>query len=211
MSLANNYFSIKNSIPKDVTLVVVSKMRTIESIKEIYDLGQRDFGENKVQELLLKQKELPKDIRWHLIGHLQSKKVKQIISKVSLIQSVDSLKLIEEIQKEAFKINLKINILLQPKIAEEESKYGLTIEELEQILLLYKEGKFPNIILKGFMGMATFTQSESQIENEFKKLKFIAIQNPEFPILSMGMSSDFELAINCGSNLVRIGSSIFKQ
>ena len=216
MSLVENFLNLKNQIPTHVNLVAVSKMQNIEKIKQIYDLGQRDFGENKVQELLVKKNELPSDINWHLIGHLQTNKVKQIIDFVALIHSVDSIKLVEEIQLQAEKRNIKIQVLLQVKIAKEEEKYGFSKKE---ILKLNEDNyfinKFPNIIFKGLMGMATFTDNHTQIQQEFSSLKHIfEILQPnfeDFSTLSMGMSGDYLLAIQNGSNIIRVGSTIFKS
>lgn len=207
------YKKIKNKIPQKVSLIVVSKMQSIKKIKEIYKLGHRDFGENQVQELLKKKSELPDDIRWHFIGHLQSKKVKKIISFINLIQSVDSLKLIKEIQKQAKLLSINIPLLLQIKIAEENSKFGLNQKNYNQIISLYKDNMFPNITIKGIMGIATFTNNHHQIKNEFLILKkyFNELKKEiiSTSILSMGMSNDYKIAIFCGSSMLRIGSSIF--
>lgn len=216
MSLAENFLKIKNQIPEHVNLVAVSKMQTIEKIKQIYDVGQRVFGENKVQELLLKKNQLPSDIHWHLIGHVQTNKVRQIIDFVALIHSVDRLKLIEEIQLQAEKKNRKIEVLLQVKIAKEEEKYGFSKEEILQLNENnYFLNKFPNLIFKGLMGMATFTNNQTQIQQEFSSLQNIfEILKPnfkDFSLLSMGMSGDYFLAIQNGSNMIRIGSTIFKS
>lgn len=209
----NTYKSIKYQIPDDITLVVVSKMQSPEKIRKIYDLGHRDFGENKVQELLKKKLKLPKDIRWHFIGHLQTKKVKQILPFITLIQSVDRLTLIEEIQRQAKKIKANIGVLLQLKVAQEESKYGLDKKEFYQIILLYQKKIFPNVIIEGIMGIATFTDNKNQIQTEFLILKnyfeYIKKEIPSVRILSIGMSNDYEIAISSGSNMLRIGSSIF--
>lgn len=210
--ITQNYQHIKNQLPTNVQLVAVSKTHPIEKIKTIYDAGQRVFGENKVQELLTKQPHLPQDIQWHLIGHLQTNKVKFIAEFIDTIQSVDSEKLLIEIDKQASKFNRKIKVLLQVKIATEESKYGLEVSETKELFLKYLQGQFPNVEVIGLMGMATFTEDENQIRNEFLFLKRLfdqlSLQKP-LTTLSMGMSSDFLLAINCGANSVRVGSAIF--
>ena len=195
---------------KQVTLVAVSKIQSIEKIKALYDLGERNFGENYVQELCTKEQELQDSgINWHFIGHLQCNKVKYIAPFIHLIQSVDSLKLLKEINKEAKKNNRIINCLLQVYIAKEETKYGLDENELAEILNFKELGNLENIEIKGLMGMASFVDDENIVKSEFNYLQSIFNQNPQFEILSMGMSGDYELAISCGSNMVRIGSSIF--
>ena len=212
MSIQENYHKIKAQIPENVELVAVSKFHPIEKIKEIYDCGQKVFGENKVQELLTKVNELPADIQWHLIGHLQTNKVKYIAPFIDTIQSVDSEKLLIEINKEAVKNNRKIKVLLQVKIAEEETKYGLEISEAKEIFSNYLEHKYPNIEILGLMGMATFTDNKNQVKSEFLVLKSLFDELSTFKkleTLSMGMSDDFALAIECGSTSVRIGSAIF--
>lgn len=197
------------------TLVAVSKTKPVSQIQEIYDLGQRIFGENRVDELILKKAEMPSDIEWHFIGTLQSKKVKKLIPHASLIHSVDSTSLIEEIQKRSLSAGVMTNILLQPKIAKEAAKQGLDYKELQTIIESYSQGEYPNIKVKGLMGMATFTSDQDQVADEFKTLKsaFDRIQEhctlTDFETLSMGMSGDYELAIKNGSNMVRIGSLIF--
>ena len=212
MSIQENYHKIKAQIPANVELVAVSKFHPIEKIKEVYDCGQKVFGENKVQELLTKVNELPADIQWHLIGHLQTNKVKYIAPFIDTIQSVDSEKLLLEINKEAAKNNRKIKVLLQVKIAEEETKYGLEIAEAKEIFSNYLEHQYPNIEILGLMGMATFTDNKNQVKSEFLVLKSLFDELSTFKkleTLSMGMSDDFSLAIECGSNSVRIGSAIF--
>lgn len=212
MSIQENYHKIKAQIPENVELVAVSKFHPIEKIQEVYDCGQRVFGENKVQELLTKVNELPADIRWHLIGHLQTNKVKYIAPFIDTIQSVDSEKLLIEINKESAKNNRKIKILLQVKIAEEETKYGLEIAEAKEIFSNYLEHQYPNIEILGLMGMATFTDNKNQVKSEFLVLKSLFDELSTFrklETLSMGMSDDFALAIECGSTSVRIGSAIF--
>ena len=212
MSTQENYNKIKAQIPENVELVAVSKFHPIEKIKEVYDCGQKVFGENKVQELLTKVNELPADIQWHLIGHLQTNKVKYIAPFIDTIQSVDSEKLLLEINKEAVKNNRKIKVLLQVKIAEEETKYGLEIAEAKEIFSNYLEHQYPNIEILGLMGMATFTDNKNQVKSEFLVLKSLFDELSTFKkleTLSMGMSDDFALAIECGSTSVRIGSAIF--
>jgi len=199
-----------------VTLVAVSKTKSVEEIKEVYDLGQKDFGENYVQELTEKQSELPKDIRWHFIGHLQGNKVKQIAPFVHLIQSVDSLKLLQEINKQAKKFNRVIDCLLQVHIAQEETKFGFDERELTQILATISDSPLANIHVAGLMGMASFTDDMNKVKIEFRYLKRLfeqyekwTIDNCQFAILSMGMSGDYQIAIEEGSTMVRIGSLIF--
>ena len=212
MSIQENYHKIKAQIPENVELVAVSKFHPVEKIKEVYDCGQKVFGENKVQELLTKVNELPADIQWHLIGHLQTNKVKYIAPFIDTIQSVDSEKLLIEINKEAAKNNKKIKVLLQVKIAEEETKYGLEISEAKEIFSNYLEHQYPNIEILGLMGMATFTDNNNQVKSEFLVLKSLFDELSTFrklETLSMGMSDDFALAIECGSTSVRIGSAIF--
>ena len=214
MSIQQNYQAILSQLPENVKLVTVSKTNPAEKIKEVYDLGQRAFGENKVQELLEKQPVLPNDIEWHLIGHLQTNKVKYIAGFISMIESIDSEKLLKEVDKEALKHNRKINVLLQVKIAKEETKFGLTVDETKDIFNKYLNGNYPNIEIKGLMGMASFVDDEIQIREEFSVLKNLFDELSELkPLetLSMGMSGDFPLAIDCGSNSVRVGSAIFGE
>ena len=214
MSVQSNYQNILSQLPENVKLVAVSKTNPAEKIKEVYDLGQRAFGENKVQELLEKHPVLPNDIEWHLIGHLQTNKVKFVAGFISMIESVDSEKLLKEIDKEALKNERKINVLLQVKIAKEDTKFGLTVDEAKDIFNKYLHGNYPNIEIKGLMGMASFVENESQIREEFGILKqlFDELSNLKpLETLSMGMSGDFPLAIECGSNSVRVGSAIFGE
>lgn len=214
MSIQQNYQAILSQLPENVKLVTVSKTNPAEKIKEVYDLGQRAFGENKVQELLEKQPVLPNDIEWHLIGHLQTNKVKYIAGFISMIESIDSEKLLKEVDKEALKNNRKINVLLQVKIAKEETKFGLTVDEARDIFNQYLEGNFPNIEIKGLMGMASFVDDETQIREEFSVLKNLFDELSHLkPLetLSMGMSGDFPIAIESGSNSVRVGSAIFGE
>ncbi|MES2799466.1 MAG: YggS family pyridoxal phosphate-dependent enzyme [Bacteroidota bacterium] len=215
MSIASNIIELKKQLPEGVQLIAVSKTKPVSDIQEAYDCGQRDFGENKVQELNEKASQLPKDIRWHLIGHLQSNKVKYIVPFVHLIHSVDSLGLLEEINKQAVKNNRVIDCLLQFHIAEEESKFGLTMEAA--LALIEQSKSMQNIRFRGVMGMATFTENQQQIAAEFKNLKKIFTQllseqmknNASFDTISMGMSDDYPLAIECGSTMVRVGSKLF--
>ena len=210
--LLHNYQEIIKQIPENVQLVAVSKMHPVEKIQQVYDLGQRVFGENKVQELLEKFPLLPGDIQWHLIGHLQTNKVKYIAEFIDTIQSVDSEKLLTEIDKQAEKYKRKIKVLLQVKIAEEETKFGLEINEAKELFADYLNGRYPNIEITGLMGMATFTEDKNQVRKEFMYLKQIFDQLSllkKLDTLSMGMSDDFQIAINCGANSVRIGSAIF--
>ncbi len=212
MSIQNNLKRIEATIPSYVTLVAVSKTKPVEDLQEAYDAGMRDFGENKIQEMSDKYEVLPKDIRWHMIGHVQTNKVKYMASFVHLIHGVDSLKLLKEINKQAEKNNRVIDVLLQQFIADEETKFGLDKEEIQQILQEEIQD-LPNIRVVGLMGMATFTDDENQIRNEFKTLKSnfdeVKKNNADISVLSMGMSGDYQLAIEEGSTMVRIGSSIF--
>lgn len=203
---------------KKVALIAVSKTKPIEDILELYHLGQRDFGENYVQEMVEKYQQLPKDIRWHFIGHLQSNKVKIIAPFVSLIHSVDSEKLLKEIDKQAKKNNRIIDCLLQVYIAKEETKFGLDEGELHSIVTrvfdtdyanTVTENSFKNVCIKGFMGMASFTNDQEIVRKEFRFLESLFDKYPTFNILSMGMSADYKMAIKEGSNMVRIGSLFF--
>jgi len=209
VSISNNLKAIQTSVPKEVTLVAVSKTKPNTDIIEVYNAGQRIFGENKVQELAKKAEELPKDIAWHMIGHLQTNKVKIIAPFVALIHGVDSLKLLKEINKRAEQNNRIIDCLLQVHIATESSKFGFGIEEVESALNQAEE--FENIKIAGLMGMATFTDDTQQVADEFKSLKtvFDSIKNEHITTLSMGMSGDYNLAIEQGSTMVRVGSAIF--
>ena len=194
-----------------VELVAVSKTKSNEEILEAYNAGQRKFGENKIQDMTRKYEILPKDIQWHMIGHVQSNKVKYMAPYVSLIHGVDSLKLLKEINKQAQKNNRIIDCLLQIHIAKEESKYGLSVQESQQAIKIAKE--LPHLRIKGLMGMATFTEDQKQIEREFAGLKSLYDQYIEqkipLKVLSMGMSGDFLIAIEQGSNMIRVGSKIF--
>jgi pyridoxal phosphate enzyme (YggS family) len=212
MGIQENYKHIKSQLPENVQLVAVSKTHPVSAIQEVYDLGQKVFGENKVQELMEKYPLLPKDIQWHLIGHLQTNKVKYIAEFIDTIQSVDSEKLLFEINKEAGKNNRTIKVLLQVKIAAEESKFGLEINEAKDLFEKFINGEFQNTEITGLMGMATFTEDEHQIRKEFLILKNLfdeLNQLKNINTLSMGMSDDFPVAIECGANSVRVGSAIF--
>ena len=218
MSISKNLNNIKSLLPANVTLVAVSKTKPVADLMEAYNAGQRIFGENKIQEMTDKWEVMPKDIEWHMIGHVQTNKVKYMAPYVNLIHGVDSLKLIQEINKQAAKNNRVIDCLLQVYIAEEESKFGLDEQELDEILneIQHNKENYKNIKIVGLMGMATFTENQNQIEKEFKHLKTIfdkysqlETSNLKLQTLSMGMSGDYQLAISCGSTMVRIGSSIF--
>lgn len=216
MSIKQNLLKLKAELPKDVTLVAVSKTKPLSDLMEAYNAGQRIFGENKIQEMADKYESMPKDIQWHMIGHVQRNKVKYMASFVSLIHGVDNLKLLKEIDKQAKKHNRVINCLLQIKIASEDSKFGMSPKLAFDIISSEEFLNLKNIKLTGLMGMATFTENQVQVNNEFKllkstfeNLKSLNQENCDLHIVSMGMSGDYKLAINCGSNMVRIGSSIF--
>ncbi len=216
MSIIDNLLKIKSSLPENVTLVAVSKTKPVSDLMEAYNAGQRVFGENKIQEMTEKWEQMPKDIQWHMIGHIQTNKVKFMAPYVSLIHGVDSFKILEEINKQALKNNRIIDCLLQIHIAEEETKFGLNEDELENLLVSETFINLKNIKIVGLMGMATFTENQNQIKKEFEHLKSIfdtkkslSIVNCQLSILSMGMSGDYQLAIEYGSTMVRIGSSIF--
>lgn len=213
MSISQNLQNIITALPEHVTLVAVSKTKPYESILEAYNAGQKVFGENKVQEMVEKHEHLPKDIQWHMIGHLQRNKVKYMASFVNLIHGVDNFKLLSEINKHAKKHNRTIDCLIQIKIADEDSKFGMKQQEAEDILNSEAFLEMQNVNIIGLMGMATFTDNVSQIKQEFTRLKdtFIELQtiNSKLQIISMGMSGDYKLAIDCGSTMIRIGSSIF--
>lgn len=214
-SIKQNLVQIKSTIPEHVTLVAVSKTKPVSDLMQAYEAGQRIFGENKIQEMADKWEEMPKDIQWHMIGHVQTNKVKFMAPFVSLIHGVDSLKLLQEINKQALKNNRIIDCLLQIHIAEEETKFGLDENELNELISSSEFKELKNIRTLGLMGMATFTEDQNQIKKEFKHLKSIfdsikekdALQ--EASTISMGMSGDYQLAIECCSTMVRIGSSIF--
>jgi len=218
MDIRNNIAFFRNQLAgKNCRLIAVSKTHPIEKIKEAYDAGQRIFGENKVQELVAKQAELPSDIEWHMIGHLQSNKVKQLVSFITLIHSVDSFKLLEEINKQAKKVNRVVSCLLQVHIAKEETKFGFDENELIDLIESEKIVSLDSVKVTGLMGMATFSDNQEQVRNEFRSLKklFDQITKMNLPStvamkeLSMGMSQDYQIAIEEGSTLVRIGTAIF--
>jgi pyridoxal phosphate enzyme (YggS family) len=214
--VAENILRIKQEIGQNVDLVVVSKYRTIEEIKQVYEAGMLHLAENRVQALLERKEALPENIQWHLIGHLQTNKVKYIAPFIHLIQSVDSFKLLEEINKQGLKNNRVINCLLQVYIASEETKFGLSEEELMVLIKHPQLSEFKNINITGLMGMASNTDNISQVEKEFKQLRHyfdnIKALNlfPDFQTISMGMSGDYLLAIQCGSNMIRVGSKVFE-
>ena len=209
MGIENNLNTVRSCLAKEVTLVAVSKTKPNSDLLEAYHAGQKEFGENKVQELVQKAEDLPKDIIWHMIGHLQTNKVKFIAPFVSLIHGVDSIKLLKEINKRAEQNNRIIDCLLQVHIATESTKFGFDITDVEQTISIAKE--FLNIKIVGLMGMATFTDNKQQVIQEFKSLTavFNTIKNEHITTLSMGMSGDYQLAIEQGSTMVRVGSAIF--
>jgi len=209
MGIASNLNTVLSLLPKKVTLVAVSKTKPNSVILEAYHAGQKIFGENKVQELVQKAEELPKDIVWHMIGHLQTNKVKFIAPFVALIHGVDSIKLLKEINKRAEQNNRVIDCLLQVHIATESTKFGFDITEVKEAITIAKE--FQNIKIVGLMGMATFTDNKRQVLEEFKSLNavFESVKNKDITTLSMGMSGDYQLAIKQGSTMVRVGSAIF--
>ena len=214
--ISKNLQQIKSTLPKNVTLVAVSKTKPIEDLQEAYNAGQRIFGENKVQEMVEKHDALPKDIKWHMIGHLQSNKVKYMAHFVDLIHGVDKFSTLKEINKQAKKHDRVINCLLQARIAEEETKFGLDLMHISEIHQSIDLSELKNIKIVGLMGMASFTDNLDQIKQEFSFLKSFfdntendTKDNFELKILSMGMSGDYKIAIENGSNMIRVGSSIF--
>ena len=212
MSIESRLKDIKNTLPKNVVLVAVSKTKPVEDLMEAYNAGQRIFGENKIQEMSDKYEEMPKDIQWHMIGHVQSNKVKFMAPYVSLIHGVDSLKLLKEINKHAEKNDKVISVLLQVFIADEETKFGFDADELSEIFSSSAVENYKHVKIDGLMGMATFTDNQEQIKQEFTTLKSQYDQYADshnLTILSMGMSGDYQIAIDCGSTMIRIGSSIF--
>lgn len=218
MSIQQNIKDVKDSIPSTVTLVAVSKTKPVSELMEAYEVGQRVFGENKIQEMAEKFEEMPKDIEWHMIGHVQRNKVKYMAEFVSLIHGVDSMKLLKEIHKQASKHDRTINCLLQIKIAEEDSKFGMSPNDAIKILQSEEFSKLTNVCVTGVMGMATFTDNDSQVTSEFsvlkttfEKLKELKTPNFKPETISMGMSGDYPLAITCGSTMIRVGSSIFGE
>ncbi|MCK5639058.1 MAG: YggS family pyridoxal phosphate-dependent enzyme [Flavobacteriaceae bacterium] len=213
MLVTQNLNNFTKLIPQQVKLVAVSKTKPISDIQEAYDAGQRDFGENRIQEMVNKYEVLPKDIEWHMIGHLQRNKVKYMAHFVSLIHGVDSFKTLKEINKQAKKHNRIINCLLQARIAKEETKFGLSFNEIENIIASEELRELKNIKIIGLMGMASFTDDTNQIKNEFNDLNTffqkLKTQNAELKTLSIGMSGDYKIAIENGSNMIRVGSAIF--
>lgn len=214
-SISENLKEIKESLPEGVTLVAVSKTKPVEDLQEAYDAGQREFGENKIQEMCDKYEQLPKDIRWHMIGHVQGNKIKYMAPFVHLVHGIDKAKRLKELDKEAAKNDRVIDCLLQIHIAEEETKFGFDADEALEVLKNQPEEKFPNVRIRGFMGMSTLTDNEDQVKKEFRQLASLFEEvktnlNPlGFDTLSMGMSGDYSLAIAEGSTMVRVGSSIF--
>jgi PLP dependent protein len=218
MSIKQNLEHIKQSLPQHVTLVAVSKTKPVSDLMEAYNAGQRIFGENKIQEMVEKHQEMPKDIKWHMIGHVQRNKVKYMAEFVDLIHGVDSLKLLKEINKQAKKHDRVIQCLLQIKIAEEDSKFGMSASDAKSLLQSEAFKDFNNVTISGVMGMATFTDNETQIKQEFSRLKSTfedlkdkKTSNCNLQTISMGMSGDYPLAIECGSTMIRVGSSIFGE
>ena len=210
--IQNRLEKIKNKLNEDITLVAVSKTKPAEEIKSLHGIGHVDFGENKVQELVNKYVVLPKDINWHMIGHLQRNKVRQIIPFIHLIHSVDSLRLLNKINEEAKKINRKVNILIQIKISYDNSKYGFSFDEIEYLIKNRILDEYEFVDVKGLMGMATFTKDENIIDHEFNKLNKFYLKyrtQANFSILSMGMSGDYKIALKNKSNMLRLGSVIF--
>lgn len=219
MNISSNIQSIRQHIPNNVSLVCVSKFHPNSEIEEAYAFGERIFGESKVQEMCGKYETLPNDIQWHFIGHLQTNKIKYIVSFVSLIHGVDSYKLLVEINKQALKAGKVVDCLLQVHIAQEETKFGFSAEELIETLKIESWKELENICIRGLMGMATFTDNKVQVREEFKSLKVLFeqiksqffVNEPSFSEISMGMSDDYLIAIEQGSTMVRVGSSIFGQ
>lgn len=214
MSIADNLIEIKSNISDNVQLVAVSKTKPIKNINAAYETGQLHFGENKIQELVSKHDVLPKDIKWHMIGHLQSNKVKYIASFIHLIHSVDSMKLIKEINKQALKNDKIINILIQIDISNDGSKFGFSIDDINSIIYNNELSVFESVRINGFMGMASFTSDENLIRNQFTLLNELFNKHRKvlsLNVLSMGMSADYKIAIECNSNLIRLGSTIFGE
>ena len=212
MIIPSNLLNISKEIGPDVTLVAVSKTKPVENIKTAYDFGQRNFGENKVQELIKKSEELPKDINWHMIGHLQRNKVKYIVPFIHLIHSVDSLRLLKEINKQAKKQLKKVNVLIQVDISNDDSKFGFSLFEINDLFEKINYDDYPNILFKGLMGMASFTSNKEIIRKQFNSLNNVFQKfkkRHSFEYLSMGMSGDYIIALECGSNMIRLGSNIF--
>ena len=209
MTIKENLSLIKDKLNENVILVAVSKTKPVKDLLEAYKAGQRIFGENKIQEMVSKWEVMPKDVKWHMIGHVQRNKVKYMAPFVDYIHAVDSIRLLGEIQKQAEKNNRQIKCLIQIRIAKEETKFGILPHELE--LVLESSKSYDNILIEGLMGMASFTKDKNQIRNEFKLLKSIYDEYQSFKILSMGMSGDYSIAIEEGSNMIRVGSKIFGE
>lgn len=216
MSIANHLQEIKGQLPADVSLVAVSKTKPVEALKEAYEAGQRVFGENRIQEMQAKAEVLPKDIQWHMIGHVQDNKIKYMVDFVDLVHGMDKEKRLKALNKEAAKVNRRIDCLVQIHIAEEATKFGFDPEEAEALFQKDLESLYPHLRICGLMGMATFTDDQEQVRREFQGLKLLFEKaktlfsnKPYFNTLSMGMSGDYKLAIEEGSTMVRIGSSIF--
>lgn len=209
MGIKENLNKLRSNISPDITLVAVSKTKPVNDLLDAYHAGQRDFGENKIQEMASKWEQLPKDIHWHMIGHVQTNKVKYMAPFVHTIHAIDSLKLLKEIQKQAHKNDRVIECLIQIRIAEEETKFGLPESELDELLEVAKN--FSNVTIKGLMGMATLTTNNDQIRNEFKQLAGCFKRHSDFETLSMGMSGDFPIAIEEGATMIRVGSKIFGE
>ena len=209
MNIENNISNLKNSIPENVDIVAVSKTKPISDLIKAYQAGQRIFGENKVQEMVAKFEQLPKDIEWHMIGHVQTNKVKYMAAFVNTIQSVDSQKLLKEIQKQAYRNRRIIRCLIQIRIADEDTKFGIEPSELSDFLNFSK--MLPNIKITGLMGMASFTNNKNQIRNEFRMLSNLYDDFSDLKVLSIGMSGDYQIGIEEGSTMIRIGSKIFGE
>ncbi|MCH1432090.1 MAG: YggS family pyridoxal phosphate-dependent enzyme [Flavobacteriaceae bacterium] len=209
MGIQQNITELKSSLPPEVSLVAVSKTKPVSDLLEAYQAGQRIFGENKIQEMVSKWEQLPKDIQWHMIGHVQTNKVKYMAPFVHTIHAVDRIKLLKEIQKQAEKNERIINCLIQIRIAEEDTKFGLSVSELDA--MLEAAASCSHVKIKGLMGMATFTSDTDQIQTEFQKLAQLYQKNSEFEVLSMGMSGDYPIAIEAGSNMIRVGSKLFGE
>ena len=213
MSIKSNLLQLKSKLPAAVTLVAVSKTKPVSDLMQAYEAGQRLFGENKVQEMVLKYEQMPKDIEWHMIGHVQSNKVRHMAPFVSLIHGVDNLKLLEEIDRQAAKHSRVIRCLLQVCISQEDTKFGLSPQELRALLGSDTIQQLKNVAIEGLMGMASFTEDQEQLRKEFNGLQQLfaecQLAHPQFTTLSMGMSGDYEVAIACGSTMIRIGSTIF--
>jgi len=212
MSIAENILRFRENIPSKVTLVAVSKTKPVSDLMEAYETGQRIFGENKIQEMTDKWEEMPKDIQWHMIGHVQTNKVKYMAPYVNLIHAVDRLKLIKEVNKQAAANNRVIDILIQVKIAREDSKFGMDVQETVKLFEENTLKNYPHVNVVGLMGMATFTDNEEQVSAEFELLEGLFLrfrESANLTILSSGMSGDYKLAIDHGSTMIRVGSSIF--